>query len=216
MPFEVTTFRVDGEYKDSRHPESVNFVRDVKADLARRDFTVNALMEDVLTGEIIDSFGGLETLKSYDGGKTWTEPEMILDETGGAPPHLIMLSSGLIVSTYGRRKQPYGIMAMISFDNGRITDIAKNAFLGTKYGTNYTSAALLSSYLPEFTKYFVSVVKTVAEFMRIRSIKYHVPFTKTVNGVSYSILRHTPRERMRMLIYAPLMIEAEANVSDYL
>lgn len=55
---------------------------------------------------------------SDDGGKTWTSPEMILDKTGGAPPHLIQLRSGVVISTYGRRKQPYGIMAMISFDNG--------------------------------------------------------------------------------------------------
>lgn len=55
---------------------------------------------------------------SDDGGKTWSEPQMLLDETGGAPPHLIQLSSGIILSTYGRRKQPYGIMAMISFDGG--------------------------------------------------------------------------------------------------
>lgn len=69
--------------------------------------------------------GGEETLFtvlqsiSDDGGKTWTEPEMLLDKTGGAPPHLILLSTGLIVSTYGRRKQPYGIMAMISSDGGK-------------------------------------------------------------------------------------------------
>ena len=56
---------------------------------------------------------------STDKGKTWSEPEMLLDETGGAPPHLIQLKSGLIVSTYGRRKQPYGIMAMISSDGGK-------------------------------------------------------------------------------------------------
>lgn len=55
---------------------------------------------------------------SDDGGKTWSEPEMLLDETGGAPPHLILLSSGVLLSTYGRRKLPYGIMAMISFDGG--------------------------------------------------------------------------------------------------
>lgn len=56
---------------------------------------------------------------SYDKGKTWSTPEMILDETGGAPPHLLYLSSGVLLSTYGRRKQPYGIMAMMSFDNGK-------------------------------------------------------------------------------------------------
>ena len=69
--------------------------------------------------------GGEETLftvfqsVSDDGGKTWSEPEMLLDKTGGAPPHLIQLSSGVLLSTYGRRKQPYGIMAMISTDGGK-------------------------------------------------------------------------------------------------
>lgn len=56
---------------------------------------------------------------SHDKGKTWTAPERILDETGGAPPHLILLDSGILVSTYGRRKLPYGIMAMISTDGGK-------------------------------------------------------------------------------------------------
>lgn len=56
---------------------------------------------------------------SHDKGKTWSEPEMLLDETGGAPPHLIMLSSGILISTYGRRKHPYGIMAMMSLDDGK-------------------------------------------------------------------------------------------------
>lgn len=55
---------------------------------------------------------------SYDRGKTWTKPERLLDETGGAPPHLIHLKSGVLISTYGRRKLPYGIMAMVSLDEG--------------------------------------------------------------------------------------------------
>lgn len=55
---------------------------------------------------------------SYDKGKTWSYPKMLLDKTGGAPPHLILLSSGVLLSTYGRRKQPYGIMAMVSLDGG--------------------------------------------------------------------------------------------------
>lgn len=56
---------------------------------------------------------------SEDKGKTWSAPEMLLDETGGAPPHLIQLRSGILLSTYGRRKMPYGIMAMMSVDGGK-------------------------------------------------------------------------------------------------
>lgn len=54
---EVTTFRNDGTYTDSRHPNSVNFVSDVTEDLARRDFTVNAMCYNEYDG-LIDCFGG--------------------------------------------------------------------------------------------------------------------------------------------------------------
>ena len=56
-PIEVTTFRTESVYNDSRHPESVNFVRDVRDDLARRDFTVNAMCYNHIDG-LIDLFGG--------------------------------------------------------------------------------------------------------------------------------------------------------------
>lgn len=54
---EITTFRTDGEYRDRRHPENVFFTPDLKEDLARRDFTVNALAYSPSKG-IVDIFGG--------------------------------------------------------------------------------------------------------------------------------------------------------------
>ena len=61
-PYEVTTFRVDGEYTDHRHPDEVIFVSDVREDLARRDFTVNAMAWSPQTG-LVDAFGGQEDLQ---------------------------------------------------------------------------------------------------------------------------------------------------------
>ena len=60
--YEVTTFRVDGLYTDNRHPESVSFVTDVKEDLARRDFTMNAIAYNPDTG-LVDPFGGQQDIK---------------------------------------------------------------------------------------------------------------------------------------------------------
>lgn len=54
---EVTTFRVDGEYTDSRHPDSVSFTRRIEEDLSRRDFTVNAMAYNRYDG-LVDVFGG--------------------------------------------------------------------------------------------------------------------------------------------------------------
>lgn len=61
--FEVTTFRIDGDYSDSRHPDSVAFVRSLEQDLARRDFTINALAVNAYTGELTDLHDGLGDLK---------------------------------------------------------------------------------------------------------------------------------------------------------
>lgn len=55
--FEVTTFRTESEYKDNRRPTAVQFVQDVREDLQRRDFTMNALAMD-RDGNIVDPFGG--------------------------------------------------------------------------------------------------------------------------------------------------------------
>ena len=60
--YEVTTFRCDGTYRDSRHPDSVQFVTDLREDLARRDFTVNAMAMNA-AGEITDPFCGRTDLE---------------------------------------------------------------------------------------------------------------------------------------------------------
>lgn len=59
--FEVTTFRIDGDYTDQRHPDEVEFVDKIDEDLKRRDFTINALAMDK-DGNIIDLFQGQEDL----------------------------------------------------------------------------------------------------------------------------------------------------------
>ena len=61
MLIEITTYRVDGEYLDNRHPKDVTFTRNLREDLARRDFTVNALACSK-DGELVDEFGGLKDL----------------------------------------------------------------------------------------------------------------------------------------------------------
>lgn len=62
QPFEVTTYRSDGTYSDGRHPDAVAFVTSLTEDLARRDFTVNAMAMS-LDGSIQDPFGGRDDLR---------------------------------------------------------------------------------------------------------------------------------------------------------
>lgn len=60
--FEVTTYRIDGEYEDSRHPKEVVFTANLIEDLKRRDFTINAFAYNDQSG-IVDAFDGMEDLK---------------------------------------------------------------------------------------------------------------------------------------------------------
>lgn len=62
-PVEVTTYRIDGEYRDNRRPESVAFTTDIKEDLKRRDFTVNSMAYNDDAG-LLDLYGGAEDLKN--------------------------------------------------------------------------------------------------------------------------------------------------------
>lgn len=62
--FEVTTYRIDGAYEDSRHPKEVRFTRNLEEDLRRRDFTINAMAynEEV---RLVDVFGGMKDLNHH-------------------------------------------------------------------------------------------------------------------------------------------------------
>ena len=62
-PYEVTTYRIDGDYTDGRHPDSVEFTENIEEDLSRRDFTINAMAYNNSTG-LVDVFGGREDLEN--------------------------------------------------------------------------------------------------------------------------------------------------------
>lgn len=60
--YEITTFRIDGNYSDNRHPDEVTFTNEITEDLARRDFTINAMAFNWIDG-LIDPFGGIKDLQ---------------------------------------------------------------------------------------------------------------------------------------------------------
>ncbi len=63
VPYEITTYRVDGNYRDHRHPDGVSFTRSLEEDLARRDFTMNAIAYTPGNG-FVDLFGGYDDIRS--------------------------------------------------------------------------------------------------------------------------------------------------------
>ena len=63
LPIEVTTYRTDGDYMDNRRPESVTFTKDLRGDLSRRDFTINAMAWNPARG-LVDEWGGMLDLEA--------------------------------------------------------------------------------------------------------------------------------------------------------
>lgn len=82
-----------------------------------------------------------------------------------------------------------------------------------KFGTQYTSVQLRSTHLKEFMQFFVSRIKQDMRKMTINSNMYHMSLEKTVDGVKYdTILRHTPLNKQRLMLYNPLFMDVESYV----
>lgn len=102
--------------------------------------------------------------------------------------------------TYGNTYSPDSVINLTAAFNAR-------------FNTSYSSADLLSTYLKEFLAFFVSTVKIVSRQMEHRTTKFHwTPPKQDANGNDLYLFRHTPRDRQRMYLYAPLFVEAESWV----
>ena len=62
--YEVTTYRIDGSYSDGRHPDKVQFTKNLVEDLKRRDLTINAIAYDIQNSKFIDLVGGVDDIKN--------------------------------------------------------------------------------------------------------------------------------------------------------
>ncbi|HYG66867.1 MAG TPA: tRNA cytidylyltransferase [Anaeromyxobacteraceae bacterium] len=100
---EVTTFRGEGAYVDGRRPESVTFHRDLEADLARRDFTINALAFDPVGADFRDPFGGRADLRART-IRAVGDPDARFGEDGLRPMRAVRFAAQLGFSVHPRTR----------------------------------------------------------------------------------------------------------------
>lgn len=81
-----------------------------------------------------------------------------------------------------------------------------------EFGTNYLTADLLTTYFTEFLEFFVGYIKILSDKFTNNSKNFHWAPTKTVGGNTYTILRHTPKDKQKLMLYNPFWIKAEARV----
>lgn len=104
-----------------------------------------------------------------------------------------------------------GAIDMTASMPGTVKDMTAlfNTYMG---GTTYTRDQILNAHLREFTAFFIAEMKNDILDMEQRSVKYHINPAKTIDGVTYNLLRHTPRDKQRLLMYAPFWNLVEATV----
>lgn len=96
---------------------------------------------------------------------------------------------------------------MLGIHDMGLTEIDLVDEYNTKHGTSYTRAQLLSTYISDFMKFIAAQIKIYSSFLTEMSSKNHANLT----GYN-AILRHTPKERQKMLMYNPVFVEAESEV----
>ena len=86
------------------------------------------------------------------------------------------------------------------------------AAFNAKFGTQYTSEQLRTVYLNDFLAFMVSTIKQYSNLMTHRTKAFHWSPAKTIDGTSYTLLRHTPKNRQKLMMYEPLFIDSTAMV----
>lgn len=131
----------------------------------------------------------------------------------------ILVEHGNIIET---QKEAFNRMTMLSAIASR-NYLAANSIVPTAvvnlttefnntFGTSYSSRDLRTTYIKEFLEFMTAKIKETSDRFEERGTAFHDPLQKTVDGVTYSILRHTPKDRQRLYLYNPILRLAEAMV----
>ena len=118
------------------------------------------------------------------------------------------------------RKEAFNRMTMLNFMAGiydlqsqGTTAINLTSAYNAKFGTSYTTAQLKTTYYKEFLEFFIAEFKTQSKLLTYRTMKNHITPPKTdAAGNNLYIMRHTPYDRQKVLLYEPMFIDAEARV----
>lgn len=120
------------------------------------------------------------------------------------------------------QKEAFNRMTLLNAIAGRIDmtndglipngAINLTAAFNAEFGTQYTSEQLRTVYLTDFLAFMTYTIKQYSDLMTYRNKAFHWSPTKQIDGVNYTLLRHTPKDRQKLLLYRPLIRKSEALV----
>ena len=150
---EITTFRMEKSYSDGRRPDSVEFVADIEEDLSRRDFAMNAMALDVLSGKLHDPFGGRKDIDAHL-IKSVGDPARRFGEDGLRPLRAIRFASqlGFSIEPTTFSAIPAAIPTFRLVSKERVRDELQKILLSSSPSTGLKlleTSGLLAEILPE-------------------------------------------------------------------
>ena len=107
----------------------------------------------------------------------------------------------------------YDCNALVTGSNMAVDLTAEfNTYMGSPSPALTRTDILGPTYFKQFLEFFVSEIKKYSDYMTERSVAYHWPVPKTVGGVTYNIMRHTPKADQKLILFRPLIRDAESRV----
>lgn len=165
---------------------------------------------------------------NFGGRSVWDDSTTIykdaLQQAFRSPEEFAAFANGVMVekgNDIESQKEAFNRLTLLNYMagiydlnavNGAAIDMT--AAYNADRGTSVTTAQILQTpaIFDDFLKFFVETVKILSDKLTHRSVNYHWTPAKTVGGVSYELLRHTPKDRQKFVLYKPFWIKAEANV----
>ena len=164
---------------------------------------------------------------NFAGRNTWqdcsTIPEIQLQQAFRSEADFSDFVTGYMMERANdleSQKEAYNRMTLLNYMAG-IYDLSADmpgsvvnltAAFNTEFGTSYTAAQLMTTYLKEFMEFFTARVKIDSDRMTNRSVNYHWSPAKQIDGVDYYLLRHTPKEKQKLFLYAPIFAKVQSYV----
>lgn len=164
---------------------------------------------------------------NFAGRNTWqdcsTIPEIQLQQAFRSEADFSDFVTGYMMERANdleSQKEAYNRMTLLNYIAG-IYDMSADmpgsavnltTAFNREFGTSYTAAQLMTTYLKEFMEFFTARVKIDSDRMTNRSVNYHWSPAKQINGVDYYLLRHTPKSRQKLFLYAPIFAKVQSYV----
>lgn len=184
------------------------------------------------TKSMWEQFPGIPLMMYFAGSSVWDECitiyEVQLQQAFRSPDEFNSFISGMLQehnNDIESEKEAFRCAVLLNHMAGiydmstdmpgsvvNLTEEFNKYYFGDNTEAYYTSEELRSTYLKEFLEFMVSEIKILSNRMADRSANYHWTPAKTVGGVSYPLLRHTPKDRQKMIMFNPLFIRSEAMV----